>query len=100
MHTNERWWRIHDHHDDPRGVGSCRRSDRESAVCGSSVTGWLHLAVQPVSDQVTISRGTVLYVKLQSASNGVFTVDLPPGIYNFDASTNFTGVSATARSCR
>ena len=33
----------------------------------------------------------MLYSKLQSATNGVFTLDLPPGTYNFDASTNIIG---------
>jgi len=45
----------------------------------------------PASDQVTISTGSVVFRKLQSASNGVFTADLPPGLYNFDADTSFAG---------
>jgi len=51
-------------------------------------------AFTPASDQVTVSRGTVLFQKLQSASNGAFNIDLAPGTYNIEASTTAVGGAA------
>ncbi len=42
----------------------------------------------PASDQVTVTRGSVVVAKLQSASNGVFSLDLPAGPYTFVAAAN------------
>ena len=37
------------------------------------------------SDHVQISIGTVLFLATQSGTDGLFSVDLPAGSYNFDA---------------
>ena len=64
----------------------------ENRVCAGPVSPDGCLAqFNPASDSVTISQNGIVINRMQSASNGVFSVDLTPGAYEFQAGVNFPG---------